>query len=42
VSHVARKVGLDVNDDEEGAQVFIVTGRKMSWTRAWPAFRHYD
>ena len=34
--------GIGVSNDEEGAQVFIVTGLKAPWARAWPAFRHYD
>ena len=34
--------GIGVSNDEEGAQVFIVTGLRASWARAWPAFRHYD
>jgi hypothetical protein len=34
--------GIGVSDDEEGAQIFIVTGLRTSWARAWPAFRHYD
>jgi hypothetical protein len=34
--------GVGVSDDEEGAPVFIVTGRKSSWAQAWPAFRSYS
>jgi hypothetical protein len=34
--------GLGVNDDEEGAQVFIATGLKSSWAGTWPAFRNYS
>ena len=34
--------GLGVDDDEQGAQLFIATGRRTSWAQAWPAFRHYD
>ena len=33
--------GLGVSDDEEGAQIFLATGLRSSWTRAWPAFRDY-
>jgi hypothetical protein len=33
--------GLGVSDDEQGAQVFVATGLRSSWTRAWPAFRNY-
>jgi hypothetical protein len=34
--------GLGVSDDEQGAQIFIATGRRTSWTQAWPAFRNYS
>jgi Dolichyl-phosphate-mannose-protein mannosyltransferase len=34
--------GLGVSDDEEGAQVYLVTGLKSSWAQAWPAFRDYS
>jgi Dolichyl-phosphate-mannose-protein mannosyltransferase len=34
--------GIGVSNDEQGTQIFIVTGLKASWARAWPAFRHYD
>ncbi len=34
--------GLGVSDDEQGAQVFVATGLKSSWARAWPAFRDYS
>jgi hypothetical protein len=34
--------GLGVSDDEQGAQVFLATGLKSSWARAWPAFRNYS
>ena len=27
--------GLGVSDDEEGAQIFLATGLRSSWTRAW-------
>jgi len=33
--------GLGVSDDEQGAQVFVVTGLRTSWARAWPRFRHF-
>ncbi len=33
--------GLGVSDDEEGAQIFLATGLRSSWARAWPAFRDY-
>jgi Dolichyl-phosphate-mannose-protein mannosyltransferase len=33
--------GLGVDDDEQGAPVFLVTGLRSSWARAWPAFRDY-
>ncbi|MGH3254672.1 MAG: glycosyltransferase family 39 protein [Streptosporangiaceae bacterium] len=34
--------GLGVSDDEQGAQVFIATGLRSSWSAAWPAFRNYS
>jgi dolichyl-phosphate-mannose-protein mannosyltransferase len=34
--------GLGVSDDEQGAQVFLATGLRSSWARAWPAFRDYS
>jgi hypothetical protein len=34
--------GLGVSDDEQGAQVFVVTGLRTSWAHAWPAFRHFS
>jgi hypothetical protein len=34
--------GLGVSDDEEGAQIFLATGLRSSWTRTWPAFRDYS
>jgi hypothetical protein len=34
--------GIGVSDDEEGAQVFVVSGLRSSWARAWPAFRNYS
>jgi hypothetical protein len=34
--------GLGVRDDEEGAQIFLATGLRSSWARAWPAFRDYS
>jgi len=33
--------GMGVSDDEQGVQVFVVTGLRSSWAQAWPAFRHY-
>jgi dolichyl-phosphate-mannose-protein mannosyltransferase len=33
--------GLGVSDDEEGAQIYVVTGLRSSWSAAWPAFRDY-
>ena len=32
--------GLGV-DDEQGAPVYLATGLRTSWSRAWPAFREY-
>jgi 4-amino-4-deoxy-L-arabinose transferase-like glycosyltransferase len=34
--------GLGVSDDEQGAQIFLATGRKAPWAEAWPAFRDYS
>jgi hypothetical protein len=34
--------GLGVSDDEQGAQVSVVTGLRTSWAQAWPAFRHFS
>jgi hypothetical protein len=34
--------GLGVDDDEQGVQIFVATGLKSSWARAWPAFRDYS
>jgi 4-amino-4-deoxy-L-arabinose transferase-like glycosyltransferase len=31
--------GLGVSDDEQGAPVYLATGLRGSWARAWPAFR---
>jgi hypothetical protein len=31
--------GLGVGDDEQGARVYLATGLRSSWARAWPAFR---
>jgi hypothetical protein len=33
--------GLGVDDDEQGAPVYLATGLRTSWRRAWPAFREY-
>jgi hypothetical protein len=33
--------GLGVDDDEQGVPVYLATGLKSSWVRAWPAFRAY-
>ena len=32
---------LGVDDDEQGAPVYLATGLRTSWSRAWPAFREY-
>jgi 4-amino-4-deoxy-L-arabinose transferase-like glycosyltransferase len=34
--------GLGVSDDEQGAPVYLATGLRESWVRAWPAFRDYS
>ncbi|HEY0999710.1 MAG TPA: glycosyltransferase family 39 protein [Streptosporangiaceae bacterium] len=33
--------GVGVDDDEQGAPVYLATGLRTSWSRAWPAFREY-
>jgi hypothetical protein len=33
--------GLGVDDDEQRAPVYLATGLRTSWSRAWPAFRVY-
>src|SRR6266704_2435370 len=33
--------GLGVDDDEQGAPVYLATRLRTSWSRAWPAFRQY-
>ena len=43
--HVALAVtfwnGIGVSDDEQGVRVYLATGLRSSWARAWPAFRNY-
>ena len=34
--------GLGVSDDEQGVQIFVVTGLRSAWNQAWPAFRNYS
>jgi hypothetical protein len=34
--------GIGVSDDEQGVRIYIATGLKTSWARAWPAFRDYS
>jgi len=34
--------GLGVSDDEQGARIFLATGLKSAWSRAWLAFRNYS
>src|SRR5262245_8883842 len=34
--------GLGVSDDEQGARIFLATGLKSGWSRAWPALRNYS
>ena len=33
--------GLGVDDDEQGVPVYLATGLRTSWSRAWSAFRAY-
>jgi len=34
--------GMGVSDDEQGVPIYVVTGLRTSWARAWPAFRNYN
>jgi hypothetical protein len=34
--------GLGVSDDEQGVQVFVASGLRSPWRRAWTAFRDYS
>jgi hypothetical protein len=34
--------GLGVNDDEQGAALYLATGLRSDWNRAWPQFRDYS
>jgi hypothetical protein len=34
--------GLGVDDDEQGAPVYLATGLRSSWPTVWPAFRDYS
>ncbi|HWG14932.1 MAG TPA: hypothetical protein VG268_16810 [Streptosporangiaceae bacterium] len=34
--------GLGIDDDEQGAPVYLATGLRSSWAAAWPAFRDYS
>jgi hypothetical protein len=34
--------GLGVADDEQGARIYLATGLRSSWARAWPALRDYS
>ena len=34
--------GIGVSDDEQGARIYLATGLRTSWSRAWPAFRDYS
>jgi hypothetical protein len=34
--------GLGVDDDEQGAPVYLATGLRSSWAAAWPVFRDYS
>lgn len=33
--------GIGVSDDEQGAEIYVATGRKLPWRQAWAAFRDY-
>jgi hypothetical protein len=34
--------GLGVSDDEDCVQIFVATGLRSSWAKAWPAFKDYS
>jgi hypothetical protein len=34
--------GIGVADDEQGARIYLVSGLKSSWARAWPALRDFS
>jgi 4-amino-4-deoxy-L-arabinose transferase-like glycosyltransferase len=34
--------GLGVSDDEEGAVIYVATGRRAPWATVWPSFRNYS
>jgi len=34
--------GMGISNDEQGAVVYLATGLRESWARAWPAFRDYS
>lgn len=34
--------GLGVDNEIQGTLVFVCRGLKVPWSRAWPAFHHYD
>ena len=33
---------VGVDDDEQGARIYLATGLRSSWATAWPAFRDYS
>jgi hypothetical protein len=34
--------GIGVDDDEQGATIYLATGLRTSWSRAWAAFRDFS
>jgi hypothetical protein len=34
--------GVGVSDDEQGVALYLVTGLRTTWARAWPHFRDYS
>jgi 4-amino-4-deoxy-L-arabinose transferase-like glycosyltransferase len=34
--------GINVDDDEEGAAIYVATGLRTSWATAWPAFKDFS
>jgi 4-amino-4-deoxy-L-arabinose transferase-like glycosyltransferase len=33
--------GIGVQNDEQGAQIYLCTGQRQPWAQIWPAFRSY-
>ena len=33
--------GLGVQNDEQGAPIYVCSGQRESWAAMWPALRYY-